>query len=124
MTVNKTKARLKAGQSVIGCFVRHADPGLAEVLGHLGWDYLLFDGEHSAISPRECENLARVCELTGVTPLARVPYNLSSVIGQILDTGMQGVQIPMVNSGQEAHAAALAEVSPARHAWSGGRACG
>jgi 4-hydroxy-2-oxoheptanedioate aldolase len=108
LTVNKTKARLKAGQSVIGCFVSHADPGLAEVLGYLGWDYLLFDGEHSAISPRECENLARVCELTGVTPLARVPYNLPWMIGQVLDTGMQGVQIPMINSGQEAHDAALA----------------
>lgn len=93
---------------MIGCFMRHADPGLAEVLGHMGWDYLLFDGEHSPLSGRECENLARVCELTGVTPIARVPYNLSWMIGQILDTGIQGVQIPMINSGAEAQAAARA----------------
>lgn len=88
--------------------MRHADPGLAEAMGHMGWDYMLFDGEHSAISPRECENLARVCELTGVTPIARVPYNLPWMIGQVLDTGMQGVQIPMINSGADAQAAALA----------------
>lgn len=108
MTSNKTKARLKAGEAVIGCFMRHGDPGLAEVLGYMGWDYLLFDGEHSPLSPRECEHLARVCELTGVTPIMRVPSNMPWMIGQVLDTGMQGVQVPMINSGAEAHAAARA----------------
>lgn len=86
--------------------MRHGDVGLAEVLCYMGWDYLLFDGEHSPLSGRECENLARVCELRGVTPIVRVPFNLSWTIGQMLDTGMQGVQIPMINSGPEALAAA------------------
>lgn len=88
--------------------MRHGDPGLAEVIGYMGWDYLIFDGEHSPLPPRECENLARVCELTGVTPIVRVPSNLPWMIGQVLDTGMQGVQIPMVNSKAEAEIAARA----------------
>ncbi len=108
MTTNKTKAKLKAGETVIGCFMRHADPGLAEVVGYLGWDYLIFDGEHSPLSPRECEHLARVCELTGVTPIVRVPSNMPWLIGQLFDAGMQGVQIPMINSGAEALIAARA----------------
>lgn len=88
--------------------MRHADPGLAEVVGYMGWDYLIFDGEHSPLSGRECESLVRVCELTGVTPIARVPSNMPWLIGQLFDTGMQGVQVPMVNSGAEALAAARA----------------
>ena len=108
MTTNKTKAKLKAGETVIGCFMRHADPGLAEVVGYMGWDYLIFDGEHSPLSGRECENLVRVCELTGVTPMVRVPSNMPWMIGQLFDTGMQGVQIPMINSGAEAGSAARA----------------
>jgi 4-hydroxy-2-oxoheptanedioate aldolase len=108
LTTNKTKAKLKAGGTVLGCFMRHPDPGLAETLAYMGWDYLLFDGEHSPLSGRECEHLARICELTGVTPIVRVPSNMPWMIGQMLDTGMQGVQVPMINSGAEAQTAARA----------------
>ncbi len=105
---NKLKAKLKAGETVIGPYVRHAEPGAAEILCYLGFDYLFIDGEHAPIGERECENLARVCELTGVTSIARVPANLPWMIGRHLDTGIQGVQIPMVNSAAEAVAAVRA----------------
>jgi 4-hydroxy-2-oxoheptanedioate aldolase len=112
VNVNRTKAKLKNGESAIGCFLRHGDPGLAEVVGYMGWDYLIFDGEHSPLAPRECEHLSRVCELTGVTPIVRVPSNIPWMIGQVLDAGMQGVQIPMINSRQEAEVAARAAKYP------------
>lgn len=112
MTANKTKAKLKRGECTIGCFMRHGDPGLAEAVGYMGWDYLLFDGEHSPLPPRECEHLARVCELTNVTPIVRAPANQPWMIGQFLDTGMQGVQIPMINSRAEAESAARAAKYP------------
>jgi 4-hydroxy-2-oxoheptanedioate aldolase len=105
---NKLKAKLKAGETVVGPYLRHADPGIAEILCYLGFDYLFIDGEHAPIGERECENLARVCELTGVTSIARVPANLPWMIGRHLDTGIQGVQIPMVNSAAEAIAAVRA----------------
>jgi 4-hydroxy-2-oxoheptanedioate aldolase len=108
VTTNKTKAKLKAGESVFGCFMRHGDPGLAETLGYMGWDYLLFDGEHSPLSVRECEHLARISEITGCTGVVRVPSNMPWMIGQIFDTGILGVQVPMINSGAEALAASRA----------------
>ena len=105
MHPNHAKAKLNAGGTVIGTYVRHPDPGLAEILCYLGFDFLLFDGEHAPIGERECENLARVCELTGVTSIARVPTNQAWMIGRHLDTGIQGIQIPMVNTAAEAEAA-------------------
>jgi 4-hydroxy-2-oxoheptanedioate aldolase len=108
MEPNQAKKTLKAGGTVIGTYVRHADAGLAEILCYLGFDYLLFDGEHAPIGERECENLARVCELTGVTSIARVPSNQGWMIGRHLDMGIQGIQVPMVNTGAEARAAARA----------------
>jgi 4-hydroxy-2-oxoheptanedioate aldolase len=108
LTTNKTKAKLKAGETVTGCFMRHGDAGLAEVSGYMGWDYLLFDGEHSPLSVRECEHLARVSELTGCTSIVRVPSNMPWMIGQVLDAGILGVQVPMINSGAEAITAAKA----------------
>jgi 4-hydroxy-2-oxoheptanedioate aldolase len=108
LTSNKTKAKLKAGQTALGCFMRHGDPGLTEALSYMGWDFLLLDGEHSPLSPRECEHLARISELTGTTAIVRVPSNVPWMIGQVLDTGIQGVQIPMINTGVDAQTLARA----------------
>jgi len=105
---NKLKAKLKAGQTVIGPYVRQSDPGLSEVLCYLGFDFLFFDSEHAPINERDYENLARVCELNGVTSIARLPANLPWMIGRCLDTGIEGVQIPMVNTAEEALAAVRA----------------
>jgi len=52
MLVNTTKAKLAAGQPVFGCFFRYAEPSLAEFVAMLGWDFLVFDGEHGTLQPR------------------------------------------------------------------------
>jgi 4-hydroxy-2-oxoheptanedioate aldolase len=105
MRTNETKKRLAAGECVFGCFTRYPDPGLAELLGHQGFDFLVFDGEHGTMEPRECENMVRAAELVGVTPVVRVPANQSHVILRFLDTGAMGVQVPLVGSAEEADAA-------------------
>lgn len=105
---NRAKAKLKSGDTLIGTYMRHRDAGIAEILCYLGFDFLLFDSEHGPIAEADCENLARACESTDCTPLIRVNTNMPSMIGRNLDTGMQGVQIPMVNSAEEARAAVRA----------------
>lgn len=102
---NRAKAKLNAGETLIGTYVRHRDCGMAEILCYLGFDFLLFDSEHGPIAEADAENLARACEPTDCTPLIRVNTNMPSMIGRNLDTGMQGVQIPMVNTEEEARAA-------------------
>src|SRR5262245_12011003 len=108
MRTNKLKAKLAAGETVYGTFVRSYDPNQVEVLGYLGWDFFLFDGEHSPVEPRDCENLIRAAELHDVTTLVRAPMNLQQVILRYLDVGAQGVQIPWVNTKQDAEAAVSA----------------
>lgn len=108
MKDNLTKAKLRAGETVFGCFVRYADPGLVELLAYQGWDFLVMDAEHGTIEPRDCENLVRAAELHGVTPLVRVTTNLPPVILRFLDTGAQGAHVPWVNSPEEADAAVRA----------------
>jgi 4-hydroxy-2-oxoheptanedioate aldolase len=103
--VNKVKAKLKAGETVIGPYVRYADCALAEILCQTGYDFLLFDSEHAPIEDRDCENLARVCEARGISSIARVPTNQTWMISRRLDTGIEGLLIPMVNSAAEAEAA-------------------
>lgn len=105
MIRNLTKAKLAAGEKVVGCFLRHGAPDLAEYLALLGWDFLIFDGEHGSVTSMEISNLSRAVELHGVTPIARVPTNLPHHILRFLDAGAHGVHVPWVNSAAEAEQA-------------------
>ena len=108
MWTNATKARLQAGECAYGCFIRYPDPGLAELLALQGFDFLVLDAEHGTMEPRECENMVRAAELRGVTPVVRVPANTPPVILRFMDTGAQGVQIPLAASADDADAAVSA----------------
>ena len=105
MRSNAVKAKLKSGETVWGCFVRYPDAGLVEVLGYQPWDFIVFDGEHGLLEPRDCEHMVRAAELREVTPIVRVPTNQPHHILRLMDTGAQGCHVPWVNSASEADAA-------------------
>jgi 4-hydroxy-2-oxoheptanedioate aldolase len=102
---NATKQRLRNGETVHGCFIRYADPSLAELVALQGFDFLILDGEHGAVEPRDAENMVRAAELWDVTPIVRVPANQPPVILRFLDTGAQGAQIPLIGSPEGARGA-------------------
>lgn len=102
MLDNSTRRKLASGESVYGCFLRHAEPSLAEFIALLGWDFVIFDGEHGTLEPRDIENLSRAVELAGSTPISRVPANQPHDILRFLDTGIHGIHVPWVNSADEA----------------------
>ncbi len=103
--INQTKDKLRRGETVYGAFLRYCEPGLVEVLGQTGWDFLVLDAEHGTMQPRECENLVRATELGGVTPIVRVTTNEQPVILRYLDTGAMGLHVPWVNTAEDAQAA-------------------
>ena len=105
MQTNTTKAKLKAGETVLGCFIRYPSPGITEFVAMQGWDFLVIDAEHGPISPDQCEDMVRAAELRGATPIARVTTNQPSIILRFMDTGVLGVHVPWVNSREEAEAA-------------------
>jgi 4-hydroxy-2-oxoheptanedioate aldolase len=98
---NTTKRKLQRGEAVYGCFFRQAEPTLAEFVALQGWDFLVVDGEHGSLEARDIEGLARACELTGVTPIARVTANEPSTILRYLDAGAHGIHVPWVNTAAE-----------------------
>jgi len=105
MRENTTKAKLRAGETVVGCFLRYAEPSLAEFTALQGWDFLVFDGEHGPLEASDIENLCRAVEVRNVTPIARVPTNQQHILLRYLDTGVQGVHVPWVNSAVDADSA-------------------
>jgi len=108
MIENVTAARLRSGETVVGCFIRYPEPTLAEYVAMLGWDFLVFDGEHGPVQPGDVEGLSRAAQLRGATPLARVPSNDAGVILRFLDAGAFGVHVPQVSTAAGAHEAVQA----------------
>jgi 2-keto-3-deoxy-L-rhamnonate aldolase RhmA len=112
MRTNETKRKLAAGETAIGVIVGEYAPVALEVVGRLGFDFVMIDCEHGSMSLGEVENLVRASESFDVTPLARVPDHMPSTILRSLDRGVQGVIVPHVNSAAEAEA-----VVRAAHYW-------
>lgn len=106
------KAKLKAGKLTVGSWVTIGDESVAEIMAKAGFDWLTIDMEHSAITIDKAQNLIRVIELCGVTPLVRVGENDPMLIKRAMDAGSHGVIVPMVNSGDDAEAAVKAVKYP------------
>ncbi|MGQ9675855.1 MAG: HpcH/HpaI aldolase family protein [Chloroflexota bacterium] len=104
MNQNVTKARLKAGETVFGVFTPFPSPTVVELLGLGGFDFVIIDCEHGPMSPEMAENMVRAAQLSGATPIVRVAQNVQQVILRYMDTGAQGIHIPMVNTKADAEA--------------------
>lgn len=99
------KERMRKREFTVGSWITLGHTSVAEIMSQAGFDWLVVDMEHSAITLAEAQRLVQVIELSRVTPLIRVNKNDPSLIKQAMDTGAHGVIVPMVNSAQEARQA-------------------
>ncbi len=104
MRENRVKRRLQAGGTVVGCFIPYPSPELAEICGHLGFDFVLIDAEHGRTTEESAYHMVLAAETAGTVPLVRVPFGHRQVILRYLDLGAAGVMVPQVNTPEEAAA--------------------
>ena len=105
MQQNTLKQKLEAGHAVFGVMITFPSPPVVEMLGYLGFDWVLIDNEHGSITVDNSEDMIRAAELTGIAPIVRPVSNKPEIIAPFLDRGAWGVQVPHVNTGDEARAA-------------------
>ena len=86
----------------IGSWIQFAQTAHAEILANAGFDWLCVDLEHSVIGLREAEDLIRIIETKGVTPLVRVSSNDPVQISRVMDAGAHGIIVPRVDTAKEA----------------------
>jgi 2-keto-3-deoxy-L-rhamnonate aldolase RhmA len=103
---NKILARMREGQRAYGYSLNFPSPTVIELMGQADFDYVWLDGEHGPFTPGTLEELCRVADLAGVTPIARVPDISSATILRFLDRGIMGIQGPHIRTGEEAQALA------------------
>ena len=108
MYKNVLKEKMHRGEPVSGCMIQGVLPALVEICGLAGFDFVFIDAEHSALAPKECEELVRAAEVRGIVPLVRVPNSDADTILRFLDTGAMGIILPGVSTAKEAEQAVRA----------------
>ncbi len=103
-TTNRMKAKMYAGEPAIGVQVSFFAPQIVEMLGLLGIDWVMLDCEHGSLSDESVEIMAMAALASGTTPIARPRANRPEYILRVLDAGCLGVQVPHVNTADEARA--------------------
>ncbi len=117
---NELKRRLKADEQVYGTWITIESPMVTEMLSTMGFDYFVFDTEHSPLDIYMSQNLMQAMRGDSTTPIIRVWWNDLVAIKRALDVGAYGLIIPWVNSKEEAEMA----VKATRYAPGGLRGCG
>lgn len=120
MRTNRVRDLWREGQPAVGCFLSTASPLLAEAMGHVGFDWLLVDMQHSETNLAQVQGMLQALSATPTTPLVRVAGNDSVLIQRVLDLGAYGVLVPLVNTRDEAEAAVRAAKYPPQGARSWG----
>ncbi|MCH2212097.1 MAG: aldolase/citrate lyase family protein [Fuerstiella sp.] len=102
MNVNTTKRKLEAGELVIGSFVYVPSARLTEIVGLLGFDFVVIDMEHGPVDIGMAEDMVRAAEYAEVTPIIRVSHNTGHLILRALDVGALGIHVPEISQVDEA----------------------
>ena len=96
------KEKLRAGQPVFGVSVMIPSPLVVEMIAAAGFDWVLLDCEHGTLTLESVELMAMAAEASGITAIARPVSRSAEHILQVLDRGVMGVQVPHVNTAQDA----------------------
>ena len=108
MQTNSTKAKLASGEVVFGAIITRYSPDLVEIFGAVGYDFVMIDCEHGPMNLDQVEHMVRAAESFGITPIARIPNHEESTVLRFLDRGLQGIIVPLINTGEMAAGVARA----------------
>ena len=108
MKPNRMKDKIARGEPALGCSVMFPSPQIVEMLAFAGFDWVLIDCEHGSIGLADVELMAMACDAAGITPIARPKTNAASDIQSVMDRGVMGVQVPHVNTAEDAKRAVAA----------------
>ncbi len=101
---NPLKAKLEAGEAVLGTWAMIPSAVTADILSLAGLDFIVIDSEHGSIGYETATTMAMACDCHGVSPVMRVGGVDEAMILRALDIGVHCVQVPNVHT-----AAAAAE---------------
>jgi len=94
--------KLNSGKPVLGTWIMMPSVLTVDIIASTGVDFVIIDREHGPIGFETAQEMAMACESRGVSPIMRVGDIERSFIQNALDIGMHGIQVPNVDTKQNA----------------------
>lgn len=98
------RARIHAGDTLVGTFIKTPAPHNVEILGQAGLDFAVIDQEHAPMGMGEMDMMALAGRAAGLPLLSRRWGAQRDWIAPLLDLGLDGVMVPHVMDGADANA--------------------
>jgi len=92
-------ALLAGKKPLFGIFSGVASPAIVEMCGHAGFDFVVLDNEHGPAGLETTEHLIRAARCVNIIPVVRT---LEADILRVLDIGASAIQVPQVNTAEQA----------------------
>ena len=103
MRENPVRAKIAQGGTAFGHMAfEFFTPGLCQILANAGAEFVIFDTEHSGVGIETIKNQVAFARGTGLAPMVRVPGTHYHLIAPMLDAGVMGVMVPMVETAEQA----------------------
>ncbi|WP_417741904.1 HpcH/HpaI aldolase family protein [Salipiger sp.] len=98
------RARFLDGEVMYGTFLKVPATMPAEILGSIGYDFVVVDEEHSPFNRETTDHIVLACRAWGIGAVVRVQSPDPAAILSVLDCGADGVLVPHVTDAATARA--------------------
>ncbi|CAB3745271.1 5-keto-4-deoxy-D-glucarate aldolase [Paraburkholderia sediminicola] len=109
---NSFRRAVCGGETLIGCWASLASPIATELLGIVGFDWMLLDAEHAPNDVLTLIPQLMALKDSPSAPVVRPPANDSVFIKRLLDSGFSNFLVPFVDSAEDAMRAVAATRYP------------
>ena len=92
------RENLRGRQPVFGAWTSLGHPSITEIFAGSGVDFVGIDLEHSTISQEQAQRIIAAAQAEGTCCLPRASSHNGEQIRRLLDSGADGVIVPMVSS--------------------------
>ncbi|WP_186767103.1 HpcH/HpaI aldolase family protein [Devosia ginsengisoli] len=96
--------RLLKRQRLFGTFLKLPTTQVIEMLGPIGYDFIIIDQEHAPLDRAMTDLMILAARASNIAPLVRIPEFTDANILSALDCGAMGIMVPHVTSVERAKA--------------------
>src|SRR5262245_42657260 len=103
MRGNPVRAKLRKGGTAFGHMAfEFFTPGISQIMANAGCEFCIFDTEHSGAGIETIKQQVAYARGTSLVPMVRVPGSHYHLIAPMIDAGVMGIMVPMVETAEQA----------------------
>lgn len=99
----EVKRKLRERQKVFAAWTSIGHPSITEIFTRSGFDFVGLDLEHTTINQEQSQRIIAACHAGKTLCLPRIASHNMEMIKRLLDSGADGIIVPLVSTAQDAN---------------------